>query len=416
MSEQATKTRQAPNPDAPPVRVADAPATAPEAATQATPPPQEPKPNGNGTALEVRAPREVRVVTSPIAMFDTAKFEHLGRVANALASGSLLPESLTHWGASDKRQPLPFEAVRANCLLVSNQALNWDMDPIAVAQSVSVVKGKLCFEGKLVAAVLDAKLGVELHHHFIGKLGSDDYRIYLSDRPYTDEVLAKLTVAGVRIPGWRLWDGSVGEWRTSGNGSPWSQAKNHPRMLIYRGTRDWARIYRSSLMLGVYTDDEIEDDRRAERARDVTSREAAQPTEERVRRTAPNPAAPTEVIDGEIIDPVKTEAVAQSEPEQERSMASLYEDSAPADQVVLDVAADDMPAFLNRIERSPETDRLKSALLRDIPALDCVDDFVSWARGAKDTIDRLPTEDQNEVRTAFSARQEVVFKAAARSR
>ena len=37
-----------------------------------------------------------------------------------------------------------------------------DMDPFAVAQCCSVVHGKLVYEGKLVAAVLDAKLGVRL--------------------------------------------------------------------------------------------------------------------------------------------------------------------------------------------------------------------------------------------------------------
>jgi hypothetical protein len=52
------------------------------------------------------------------------------------------------------------EQIMANCFLVVNQAVRWNMDPFAVAQCVSVVHGKLCYEGKLIAAIIEAKLGI----------------------------------------------------------------------------------------------------------------------------------------------------------------------------------------------------------------------------------------------------------------
>jgi hypothetical protein len=73
----------------------------------------------------------------------------------------------------------------------------------------------------------------------------------------------------------RLLDGSVAEWKTSGAGTPWTP-KNFVRMLIYRGTRDWCRIYEPALMLGVYTPDEMMD--MSENARATRAKEVAVPS------------------------------------------------------------------------------------------------------------------------------------------
>lgn len=208
--------------------------------------------------------RQVIEVQDPIPLLDTSQFEHMQRVATVMARTSLIPESL--W--KEKDAELPFERIISNCFLIVNQAVRWGMDPFAVAQCVAVVKGKLCYEGKLVSAVLDAKLGLRLHHHFTGD--GEEKRIYLSDRPFDDETIGQLK-PGFSKPGWRLFDGSVAEWKTTSSGSPWSP-KNFPRMLVYRGTRDWCRIYEPAIMLGVYTPDEMLDlneNARALRARSI---------------------------------------------------------------------------------------------------------------------------------------------------
>jgi hypothetical protein len=216
--------------------------------------------------------REITQVVDAVPILDSARFEHMQRIANVIARSSMLPESLCTVGPKDHKQDLPYEQVLSNCFLVVNQAARWGMDPFAVISCCAVVHGRLSYEGKLVAAVLDAKLGVTLHHFFTGEANSEAYRIYLSDAPFTDEIIAQLK-PGITIPGINLWDGSVGEWKTSGAGTPWT-VKNYRRMLIYRGTRDWARVYKPAMMLGVYTDDELLDlveDARARRAAPVVS-------------------------------------------------------------------------------------------------------------------------------------------------
>lgn len=216
--------------------------------------------------------REIATVIDPIPTLDTARFEHMQRIANVMARSTMIPETLRTVGPKDHKEDLPVEQVMANCFLVVNQAVRWGMDPFAVVSCCSVVYGRLSYEGKLVAAVLDAKLSVQLEFHFTGDPTSEAFRIYISDHPFTDEIIAKLR-PGISIPGFRLWDGSVAEWKTTGAGTPWTQ-KNYKRMLIYRGTRDWTRIYEPAIMLGVYTEDELielADDARARRSAPIVS-------------------------------------------------------------------------------------------------------------------------------------------------
>src|SRR5215472_10314938 len=48
-----------------------------------------------------------------------------------------------------------------SCLLVVEQAMRWRMSPFAVAQCTSNIKGKLMYEGKLVASVIETSGEIE---------------------------------------------------------------------------------------------------------------------------------------------------------------------------------------------------------------------------------------------------------------
>lgn len=189
-----------------------------------------------GTAL-IESPRSgglgsVRVVQDFIPVLDTARFEHMQRIASVMAEMSVVPDSLR---GSGPRQTI------ANCFMVVNQATRWGMDPFAVVACCSVVKGRLTYEGKLVAAVLDAKLGVRLTYKWSGE--GEQMAIEVSGT-LPDGVIETI-------------EGTVTEWKTTGNGSPWRPA-TYKKMLAYRGAREWARLYAPAVMLGVYSDDEME--------------------------------------------------------------------------------------------------------------------------------------------------------------
>lgn len=188
------------------------------------------------------------------AVFDPARFQAIGAVADVMADSSLCPDHLTGYfegdGAAKKFVTYPLKQIRANCFLITNQAFNWKVDPFMLAQATSIVHGRLMFEGKAVAGAIDANLGIRLRYTYQG------------------EGLAMVVTVSGQYPGEtepRTITGSVEQWRTTGNNSPWGAPKNFPRQLAYRGAREWARIHAPALMLGVVTDDEdLEADRRPE--------------------------------------------------------------------------------------------------------------------------------------------------------
>lgn len=220
--------------------------------------------------VEQKTRREFAVVQSPLAIFDTARFEQMTRIAQVMAECALIPESLQGVRKGNDFEMYPPKTILANCFLVVSYAERLGFDPFLVAQSCSVVRGRLMFEGKLIAAALDDKLGVTLRYEF-GKwdpktetcvIGAEGEGEMLAVRvtghlPATGEIVSV--------------DGSVGVWKSTGDKSPWRPGA-YKRMLRYRGAREWARAHQPAIMLGVYGDDEMEDlaeDFRARRAAPV---------------------------------------------------------------------------------------------------------------------------------------------------
>lgn len=191
--------------------------------------------------------REIRVVASDVPVFDTARFEHMQRVAALMAQTSVLPDTLCFKNENGVKTAFPPHVVVANCFRVVNQAERWGMDPFAVADCASIVNGRLMWEGKLVAAVIDAKLGIRLKYRF------------------TDDTKPVRDTLGVVVFGQfadedepREIEGTVAAWHRGAN-SAWASPANWKRQLRYMGAREWARAHAPAIMLGVITIDEAID-------------------------------------------------------------------------------------------------------------------------------------------------------------
>lgn len=150
------------------------------------------------------------------------------RLADIMAQANLMPEHL--------------RGKAGDCLLVVMQAQRWGMDAVSVAQCTAVVRGKLCYEGKLVAAVLYAMGAID------GRL-----RYTFSGSGQTRGVTVTGRVRGEDVD--QSVEGTVAAWATTNDA--WKRSPDD--MLVYRGTRQWARRYAPEALLGVYTPDEIED-------------------------------------------------------------------------------------------------------------------------------------------------------------
>lgn len=149
------------------------------------------------------------------------------RLAEMMARGKLVPTHL-HNSPGD-------------CLMVVEQAMRWGMSPFAVAQCTSVISGKLMFEGKLVAAALNASgiLSGRLEYEYAGA-GANR------------AVTVRGTLKGDAKP--REVTVKLDEVKT--NNQFWT--KQPDQQLVYAGTRVWARRHAPEVMLGVYSPEEFE--------------------------------------------------------------------------------------------------------------------------------------------------------------
>lgn len=198
------------------------------------------------THQQARPTREIRVVedNGPLSyLFDTARFEHMFRISSAMAGASLIPEHLRGVRRQGSFTPFTTEQVKSNCFLVVNQSLRWGMDPFAVAPETYVVGGKLAYQGKLIAAVVNAKAPISnrLQYSFAGKKGSDDFTISVS-----------ATFKGETAPSVICL--SVGEAKTQND--MWR--RDPEQKLVYSGVVKWARRFCPEIVLGIMTDDDLD--------------------------------------------------------------------------------------------------------------------------------------------------------------
>lgn len=229
--------------------------------------------------------RERLIVQAPVAIWDTADFEQMQRVAMVLTRSGLVPESLCISGDKDEKgNPiwLPIEVIAARCTLVCNQARLWGADPLNVLQCTSLINGRLMYEGKLVAAVVQAMTGVKLRYKF-GLWDTDHIEFAPTIQAEDDKGAPMFDAAGIPVmiadPTFlhgagdrlavrcydpedadRFVDGSVGLWKNTRSGSPWSAPANWPRQLRYRGSREWTRAYEPGVLLGILADGDQEVD------------------------------------------------------------------------------------------------------------------------------------------------------------
>lgn len=180
------------------------------------------------------SPRIVVEDNSSLAnLMDTARFDHMWRIASAISRQSLLPAHLK------SKEP---EETQANCFRIVNQAVRWGLDPFAVVDEIYVVAGRLGYQGKLVAAVVNARAGLV------------DRLSYTYNDAAGEEL--EITVSG-QFPGEkepRTVKLSVKQAKT-GN-EMW--LKDPHQKLIYSGSIRWARAHCPEIILGVVTDDDLD--------------------------------------------------------------------------------------------------------------------------------------------------------------
>jgi hypothetical protein len=306
------------------------------------------------------------------------------------------------------------------------------LTPMNALQSIAVINGKPTIYGDAALALVRASGLMEAFKEIIEGEGENMKAICRVKRKDEEPIEGEFSVADAKTAG--LWT----KRGRNGESTPW---QTYPkRMLKFRARAFALRDAFADVLKGISIREEVEDYTHAIE----TNEEPPDPPP--VERESP-PVVPSDVIEGEVVErtveaatvaDVKQETAPEPEPQEELTLASLYEDSAPAGKTVVweDTAADDdnppdpsgtapvakapvaqaaavaapvsdpldVPADLDQRGRTPQTDRMKSSLLRDLVGLDMPSDYVNWMDSARFDIATLPGADEHEVKKNFNSR------------
>lgn len=153
-----------------------------------------------------------------------ANMDQAMKLADMMAQSALVPKDL--------------QGKPADCLLVIEQAMRWEMSPFAVAQSTSVIHGKLMYEGKLVAAVVNTRPELDRRLTYTYSGDGDNRTVTVKGKlKNEDEQQISVTLKDVKTSN-QIW------------------AKQPDQQLAYSGARIWARRHMPEAMLGVYVPEE----------------------------------------------------------------------------------------------------------------------------------------------------------------
>ncbi|MET0356181.1 MAG: recombinase RecT [Cellvibrio sp.] len=174
--------------------------------------------------------QEASHVTASTLIMQGGSFDRVMTLADTMARGKTsIPEHL--------------RGNAADCAAIVMQALQWGMNPFAVAQKTHIVSGKLGYEAQLVNAVLQSTGAIHGRFHYEYSGEGENLSCRVGAIPAGESALQ--------------W----GEWLTLGqvtirNSPLW---KTNPKQQIgYLQVKNWGRAFCPGAILGVYTPDELE--------------------------------------------------------------------------------------------------------------------------------------------------------------
>ncbi|HBC8790103.1 TPA: recombinase RecT [Citrobacter braakii] len=143
----------------------------------------------------------------------------------------------------------------ADCMAIVMQAMQWGMNPYAVAQKTHLVNGVLGYEAQLVNAVISSSSAIIGRFHY--EYGGDWEKI-AGKKDGRDESGLFIRVGAVlRGEDEITWGEQIYLADITTRNSPlWITAPK--QQIAYLAVKYWARLYCPEVILGVYSPDEVE--------------------------------------------------------------------------------------------------------------------------------------------------------------
>jgi hypothetical protein len=143
----------------------------------------------------------------------------------------------------------------ADCMAIVMQAMQWGMNPYAVAQKTHLVNGVLGYEAQLVNAVISSSSAIVGRFHY--EYGGDWEKI-AGQKDGRDEFGLFIRVGAVlRGEAEITWGEPIYLADITTRNSPlWKTAPK--QQIAYLAVKYWARLYCPEVIMGVYSPDEVE--------------------------------------------------------------------------------------------------------------------------------------------------------------
>jgi hypothetical protein len=167
-------------------------------------------------------------------LMDSARFEHLQRVASVFAASKLVPKH--------------FQGNKADCLIACQMAMRLDVDPMMLMQNTYIVSGNPGMEAKLMIALMNSRgpFTGPVQFRLEGEGMKRKCVAYATHTKTGQQCEAECTMELAKAERWIDKDGS--KWKTMPD-----------LMLQYRSAAFLARLYCPEVLMGLKTKDELED-------------------------------------------------------------------------------------------------------------------------------------------------------------
>jgi hypothetical protein len=180
--------------------------------------------------IEGNFPEQAERASAISLIMDNEGMQRVNSIAKLMASSKITV-------------PKHLQNNEGDCAAIALQAMQWGMNPFAVAQKTHVVNGVLGYEAQLVNAVVQSTGAIDgsFHYEYRGDGAALECRV-------------GAMLNGEKHVTWGEWLKSSDV--TTKNSPLW---KTNPKQQMgYLQVKNWARLYCPGAILGVYTPDEIE--------------------------------------------------------------------------------------------------------------------------------------------------------------
>lgn len=160
-------------------------------------------------------------------------FEHIERIARMIAFNRFCPAHL-----SKGQTP---EQTIATCFRIAAQAVRWHVDPFALADETYEVRGKLGYQGKLIASIINARAGLDGRLSYTTSGTGDDLTVTVSGK-FKNETEPRTVQAVLK--------------HSRTDNEMWK--KDPEQKLCYVGAIKWARRHCPEFITGVLTTEDLD--------------------------------------------------------------------------------------------------------------------------------------------------------------